>query len=104
MLKGSILVVDDEAEIREGLRELLTSEGFDVTLAETAAIGLQKLEERPFDLLLLDVSLPDRNGIELLSEIGRRDPHLAIILITAYGSIDMARAAFKGGARDYITK
>ena len=104
MPRGSILVVDDEAGIREGLEALLKSENFDVTLAETGAAGLQKLEERPFDLLLLDVSLPDRNGIEMLHEIRRRDPNLAIILITAYGSIDMARAAFKNGAQDFITK
>jgi len=104
MRKGSILAVDDEAEIREGLELLLTSEGFEVSLAETGAAGLQKLEERPFDLVLLDVSLPDRNGLDLLPEIRRRDPHLPIILITAYGSIEMARAAFKNGALDYITK
>ena len=54
--------------------------------------------------MLLDVSLPDRNGLELLREIRLRDPQLSIILITAYGSIDMARAAFKGGAQDFITK
>ena len=104
MPRGTILVVDDEAEIREGLEALLTSEGFDVTLAETGEAGLQKLEDRPYDLMLLDVSLPDRNGLELLREIKRRDPYLSIILITAYGSIDMARAAFKSGAQDYITK
>ncbi|MFY9753447.1 MAG: sigma-54 dependent transcriptional regulator [Candidatus Acidiferrales bacterium] len=104
MPRGSILVVDDEAEIREGLEALLTTENFDVTLAETGESGLQKLEERPFDLLLLDVSLPDRNGLDLLREIHRRDPGLSIILITAFGSIDMARQAFKSGARDYITK
>ena len=104
MPRGSILVVDDELEIREGLEALLKSENFDVTVAETGQAGLQKLEEKPFDLMLLDVSLPDRNGIELLREIRQRDPNLAIILITAYGSIDMAREAFKGGAQDYITK
>ena len=104
MLKGSILVVDDEIEIREGLEALLTSESFEVTLAETGEAGLKRLEDRPFDLMLLDVSLPDRNGLELLREIRRRDPQLSIILITAFGSIDMARAAFKGGAQDYITK
>ena len=104
MSKGSILVVDDEAEIREGLEALLSSEGFDVTEAETGEAGLARLEDRPYDLLLLDVSLPDRNGIDLLREIRRRDPFLSVILITAYGSIDMARAAFKGGAQDYITK
>ena len=104
MPKGSILVVDDEAEIREGLELLLSSEGYAVTSAETAAGGLTRLEERPFDLVLLDVSLPDRNGLDLLQEIHRRDPLLAIVLITAYGSIEMARAAFKNGAQDYITK
>jgi DNA-binding NtrC family response regulator len=104
MPKGSILVVDDEAEIREGLELLLSSEGYAVTSAETAAAGLTRLEERPVDLVLLDVSLPDRNGLELLQEIHRRDPLLAIVLITAYGSIEMARAAFKNGAQDYITK
>ena len=104
MPKGSILVVDDEVEIREGLQALLTSEGFETTLAETGGAGLQKLEERPFDLLLLDVSLPDRNGLDMLRDIRRRDPSVPIILITAFGSIDMARAAFKSGAQDYITK
>jgi DNA-binding NtrC family response regulator len=104
MPRGSILVVDDEAEIREGLEALLSSEDFEVSVAETGEAGLRKLEEHPFDLMLLDVSLPDRNGLDMLREIRGRDPHLAIILITAYGSIDMARAAFKSGAQDYITK
>ncbi|MFY9690643.1 MAG: sigma-54 dependent transcriptional regulator [Candidatus Acidiferrales bacterium] len=104
MPRGAILVVDDELEIREGLEALLSSEGFQVTLAETAAAGLQKLEESPYDLVLLDVSLPDHNGLDLLREIKQRDANLAIILITAFGSIDMARAAFKSGAQDYITK
>jgi len=54
--------------------------------------------------MLLDVSLPDRNGIDLLKDVHRQDPHLPIVLITAYGSIEMARAAFKSGAMDYITK
>src|SRR6202012_2509111 len=104
MSEGSILVVDDESEIREGLEMLLASEGYGVSSAGTGASGLAKLEEHPFDLLLLDVSLPDRNGIDLLREIRLRDPQLSVVLITAYGSIDMARAAFKSGAMDYITK
>src|SRR5712692_9293472 len=76
MSKGSILVVDDESEIREGLEILLKSEGYGVASAETGESGLAKLEEHPFDLLLLDVSLPDRNGLDLLKEIHRRDPQL----------------------------
>ena len=104
MPRGTVLVVDDEVEIREGLEALLSSEDFDVSVAENGEAGLRKLEDQPFDLMLLDVSLPDRNGIDLLREIRTRDPHLAVILITAFGSIDMARAAFKSGAHDYITK
>src|SRR5579872_1304896 len=104
MPKGAILVVDDEAEIREGLELLLTSEGYQVSLAGTAEAGLAHLEAHPFDLVLLDVSLPDRNGIELLRDIRTRDPEIPVVLITAYGSIDMARSAFKSGAQDYITK
>src|ERR1700693_5765304 len=104
MSKGSILVVDDESEIREGLEILLKSEGYGVSSASPDEIERTTLEERPPDLVLLDVSLPDRNGLDLLKEIHRRDPHLSVVLITAYGSIDMARTAFKNGAMDYITK
>ncbi|HMD32698.1 MAG TPA: sigma-54 dependent transcriptional regulator, partial [Candidatus Acidoferrales bacterium] len=104
MPKASILVVDDETEIREGLELLLTTEGYEVDPAETAREGFERLEAKPYDLILLDVSLPDRNGIELLRELRQRDPHAVVIMITAYGSIDMARAAFKNGALDYITK
>src|SRR5450631_1308895 len=104
MFKSSILVIDDESEIREGLEMLLESEGYAVSSAENAAAGLTILEERPVDLVLLDVSLPDQNGLELLREIRRRDPQLPVVMITAFGSIEMARAAFKGGAHDYITK
>ena len=104
MSKGAILVVDDEMEIREGLELLLSSEGYEVSAAETGTAGLTALENRPYDLLLLDVSLPDRNGLDILKEIRTRDPELSVILITAFGSIDMARAAFKTGAKDYITK
>jgi DNA-binding NtrC family response regulator len=104
MPKGSILVVDDETEIREGLGLLLESEGYGVVCAETGGAGLARLDERPFDLVLLDVSLPDRNGLELLKDLRLRDPLLPIVLITAYGSIEMARTAFKSGVQDYITK
>ena len=105
MSKGSILVVDDESEIREGLELLLNERGLRRLQRGDRRIRPRANSKRqPFDLLLLDVSLPDRNGLELLREIRRRDPHLSVVLITAYGSIDMARAAFKSGALDYITK
>jgi DNA-binding NtrC family response regulator len=102
--KASILVADDEVEIREGLELLLESEGYRVSSVDTGEAALARVDEQPFDLLLLDVSLPDRNGLELIREIHRKDASLPIVMITAYGSIDMARSAFKNGARDYITK
>src|ERR1700738_5597470 len=74
MSKGSLLVVDDELEIREGLELLLASEGYGVSSAGTGESGLAKLEERPFDLLLLDVSLPDPHGLDLLKAIRPRHP------------------------------
>src|SRR5258708_7316829 len=104
MSKGSILVVDDESEIREGLELLLRGEGYGVSSAATRESGLEKLEQHPYDLLLLDVSLPDRNALDMLKEIHRRDPQLSVVLITAYGSIEMARAAFNNRAIDYITQ
>ena len=102
--RASILVADDEVEIREGLELLLESEGYRVSSVDTGEAALARVDEQPFDLLLLDVSLPDRNGLELLREIREKDASLPVVMITAYGSIDMARSAFKNGARDYITK
>src|SRR6202049_517568 len=102
MPNGSILVIDDEAEIREGLELLLSSEGASVTAAETGEVGLARLEQDPFDLLLLDVSLPGRSGLDLLRDIRQRDPHLPVVLITASGSVDMRRQALKSGATDDI--
>src|SRR5258706_15258448 len=104
MPKGSILVIDDEAEIREGLELLLKTEGYRVTMADTGQSGLLRLGEQPYDLLLLGVSLADRHGIEFVKDIRRQDPHLPVVLITAYGSIENAPAAFKNGAMDYKTK
>src|SRR5271165_4529618 len=83
MSKGSILVVDDESEIREGLELLLKTEGYQVSMADSGQSGMSRLGEHPFDLLLLDVSLPDRNGLEMLKDVRRLDPHLPIVLITA---------------------
>src|SRR5258708_39769917 len=80
MPKGSILVVDDEAEIREGLELLLSSEGYTVTTAETGDAGLAKLDDQPFDLLLVDARLPARSGLDVLRDISRHDPDLSVVL------------------------
>src|SRR5450755_3326718 len=103
-VSGSILIIDDESAIRESLETLLEFEGFSVESAETGEEGLIKLGNRPFDLVLLDFALPDRNGLEILADIRSRDPQLAVIMITAYGTVDNAVRAMQSGASNFIQK
>jgi len=102
--EGSILVVDDESAIRENLELLLSDANYKVTLAENGTEGLKKLESEFFDLVLLDVMMPDKNGLEVLREIHLSSPETAIIMITAFGTIENAVTAIKAGAADYVTK
>lgn len=102
--RGKILVVDDEADIREGLELLLTSEGFLVDLAQNGGEGLHKLETNAYDLVLLDLMMPDRSGMDVLAEVRERDRETPIFMITAYGSVEAAVNALKLGANDYFSK
>jgi DNA-binding NtrC family response regulator len=102
--QGLVLIVDDEASIRESLQTLLEMEGYDVHTASTGEGGLAQLSERPFDLVLLDFALPDRNGLEVLRDIRERDSQLAVIMITAYGTVENAVAAMQGGAANFVQK
>ena len=102
--RGRILVVDDEPDIREGLEALLTIENYQVTLASNAAEGLKRLETATFDLILLDLMMPDKSGMQVLQEIRARDTETPIFMITAYGSIEVAVTALKHGAQDYFPK
>ena len=101
---GSVLIIDDEVAIRESLETLLEFEGYSVESAETGEDGLARLGERAFDLVLLDFALPDRNGLEILGDIRARDSHLAVIMITAYGTLDNAVRAMQQGATNFIQK
>ena len=101
---GSILIIDDEAAIRESLETLLELEGYRIVTAETGEDGLARIAERAFDLILLDFALPDRNGLEILTEIRDRDPNLAVIMITAYGTVENAVRAMQGGAVNFVQK
>src|ERR1700691_3853532 len=102
--RGRILVIDDEPDIRESLEALLSSENYRVELASNAAEGLKRLEESTFDLVLLDLMMPDKSGMEVLEEIRARDRETPIFLITAYGSVEVAVTALKRGANDYFSK
>src|SRR5450755_136292 len=98
---GSVLIIDDEAAIRESLQTLLELEGYDVDTASDGAEGLVRISEHPFDLVLLDYALPDRNGIEILQDIRDRDSELAVIMITAYGTVENAVNAMQAGATNF---
>jgi len=101
---ASILIIDDEAAIRESLATLLEMEGYEVESAETGEQGLARLGDRPFDLVLLEFALPDRNGAEVLRDIRDRDPQLSVIMITAYGTVENAVTAMQAGATNFIQK
>jgi DNA-binding NtrC family response regulator len=101
---GSVLVIDDEEIIREALDVLLTGEGYSVVSAATAADGLEQLTGKNFDAVLLDLMLPDKNGLEVLDDIRRIDDELPVVMITAYGTIESAVSATKQGAFYYFTK
>src|SRR5512146_2250693 len=95
--KGQILVIDDELDIREGLELLLRSEGYSVDLAQNATEGLHKLDTHGYDLVLLDLMMPDRSGMDVLQEVRERDHDTPIFMITAYGSVEAAVNALKLG-------
>src|SRR5881296_4465500 len=101
---GTILVVDDEEIMREILETLLTREGYDVRLASSGGEGLELARALPFDAALVDIMMPGLDGIATLDELKRIDEDLAVIIITAYASIENAIAAMKTGAFDYVTK
>jgi DNA-binding NtrC family response regulator len=101
---GSVLIIDDEAGIRESLQTLLELEGYDVETAANGEQGIARLGDRTFDLVLLDLALPDRNGIDLLAEIRTHAPQLSVIMITAYGTVENAVKAMQAGAANFVQK
>jgi DNA-binding NtrC family response regulator len=99
-----ILIIDDEAAIRESLDTLLTFEGFHVTMAIDGPSGLNLLSRHQFDLLLLDLALPGESGIELIPRIVEMHPDLPVIMITAYGTVGNVVDAIHAGAENFIQK
>lgn len=101
---GSVLIVDDESAIRESLATLLEIEGYEVHSASSAEEGMSRLAGDPCDLVLLDIGLPDRSGLELLADIRERDAFLPVIMITAHGTVENAVRAMQSGATNFIAK
>jgi len=104
MAEGSILVVDDEYGVRSGIRSILEMEGYEVAEAEKGADALARLEERDFEVALLDYRLPDTDGLSLLQTMKQRGCEAMICMITAYANIDTAIAATRQGVDFFLPK
>src|SRR5215510_4503426 len=104
MAEAQILVVDDEVGMVTLLRNYLTREGYAVTTAPSAEVALQMLEEHDIAVVLTDLRMPGMGGMELVREIHASRPETQVILMTAFGSIDVAVEAVKAGAYHFVTK
>ncbi|MFQ5722260.1 MAG: sigma-54-dependent transcriptional regulator [Candidatus Aminicenantales bacterium] len=104
MIKDKILIIDDEAGIRSALRGILEDEGFAVKTTESGEDGLDLLKSENFDLILLDIWLPNMSGIEVLRQIKSNEVNTQVVMITGHGSVETAVKATKLGAYDFLEK
>jgi len=104
MTRTKILIVDDELVMRESLAGWLERDGHRVEKAESGEECLEKLAVNRFDILLLDIKMEGMSGLEVLKQVKENDPDVAVIMITAYGSIRSTIEAMKNGAHDYLLK
>jgi len=105
MGEGKILVVEDESVTREILADILTDEGYTVSTAENGYEAIKKVENgERFDLCILDIKLPEINGVETLKAIKKIDPKIVAIMMTAYSVEDLIKEALKLGAYTCIHK
>jgi CheY-like chemotaxis protein len=104
MSLGKVLIVDDEPEVRQVLREFLASRGYDTALATSGSEALSSLEREPHDLVLLDVTMPGMDGVETLRRIVALQPTVPVIMVTANADIATTSKLLAMGAVDYIPK
>src|SRR5687767_6790190 len=103
-LKAKILIIDDEESIRLGFSSFLQTKGYFCMDAETGARGLNLVRSDVPDLVLLDMNLPDMDGVDVLREIKRENEFVVVIMVTAFGTIEKAVQALKLGAENFLTK
>ena len=101
---SSVLVIDDKKSMREMLTQTLGAEGFDVDSVSSGVKGVDIAREKRFDVVITDLKMPDMDGIQVLSKLKDNDPDAAVIMMTAYATIENAVEAMKLGAFDFITK
>jgi DNA-binding NtrC family response regulator len=99
-----VLVIDDEAIVRTSSKRTLVPEGYEVRLAESGRAGIDILEQESFDIVLLDLKMPDMDGIEVLKVIMERWPGTKVIIVTGFSTVDTAVQALRLGAFNHIEK
>ena len=102
--KANILVVDDDQDLSEFIVEILVKEGYKVSAAGNVNDCLYKLKNDIFDIVLLDLKLPDINGVKGIAEIKEVSPHSKVIILTGYPSVESVVSTMKDGAVDYLKK
>lgn len=103
-MSATVLIVDDEATLVSFLERILADEGYETLAATTLAQAEQQLDTRHVDIMLLDLALPDGDGLSLLERVTRQRTDLPVIVLTAFGAVHSAVQAMKLGAFDYLTK
>jgi DNA-binding NtrC family response regulator len=99
-----VLVIDDEAIVRISSKRTLVPEGYEVKLADSGKAGIEALEEESFDLVLLDLKMPDMGGIEFLTVIMDKWPDTKVIIVTGFSTVETAVEALRLGAFNHIEK
>jgi len=103
-MKTRVLIVDDEKEFTETLSERLTMRDFDTTISLSGEDAIEKIKGFNFDVVILDVSMPGKSGIDVLGEIKKIKPLIEVIMLTGHATVETAIEGMKLGAHDYLIK
>jgi DNA-binding NtrC family response regulator len=102
--KARILIVDDEERFRTTMCKLLKAHGYDADAVGTGQEAIRKITEESWDVMILDMKMPEMNGVQVLSEVRKLDSRVEVIVLTGYASIDTVQDVMKFGAYDYLLK
>ena len=103
-MKIKVLIADDEKTFNDMFAKVLVDEGMDVIACDDGLEAIEAIGRESFDVAILDIQMPGADGIKVLTEIMRRDPEARVIMVTAFGTVEMAVEAIKLGACDYVMK
>ncbi|WP_319575890.1 response regulator [uncultured Desulfobacter sp.] len=103
-MSEKVLIIDDEQEFTEALAERMTNRGMDVSTSSSAIEGLKSVEDKSFDVVVLDLQMPEMDGIETLKALKKKKPELQVILLTGHATVEKGIEAMKLGAMDLLEK